>query len=291
MKYIGSKAKYAAEIVPLLQDIIERYDVEQYVEPFVGGFNIIDKIECDYRLGNDIDPLVCNLVEACRERPQLLDTLKTPTREEYYDVRDNPEKYAPWYRAAILLFASYNARVYGGCYGATAKTKDGKERNYFEEAKANFKRQLPSLRNVLIGCCDYRDLRFPIHKTVLIYCDPPYADSIGYGKEFDTAAFWEWCRRQSEAGHIVIVSEYNAPDDFVCIWERDTKTHLNNREKHDRKERLFAHIAFDRENPPAKPTTADDCRTCQYFLSCECFDGSICCDYKERMTEEAEYEG
>ncbi len=51
MKYIGSKAKYAAEIVPLLQDIIERYDVEQYVEPFVGGFNIIDKIECDYRLG------------------------------------------------------------------------------------------------------------------------------------------------------------------------------------------------------------------------------------------------
>ena len=70
MKYIGSKAKYAAEIVPLLQDIIERYDVEQYVEPFVGGFNIIDKIECEYRLGNDIDPLVCNLVEACRERPR-----------------------------------------------------------------------------------------------------------------------------------------------------------------------------------------------------------------------------
>ena len=269
MKYIGIKAEYAAEIVPILQDIIERYDVEQYVEPFVGGFNIIDKIECDYRLGSDIDPLICNLVEACRERPQLLDTLKAPTKEEYCDVRDNPDKYAPWYRAAVILLARYNPR-------------------HFEEAKTNFKRQLPSLRNILIGCCDYRDLRFPIHKTVLIYCDPPRAGFVEYGKEFDTAAFWEWCRRQSKAGHIVIVSEYTAPDDFVCIWERDTKTHLNNRQKYDRKERLFAYRAFDRENPPTKPTTEEDCRTCQYFLACECFDGSICCDYKERMTEEAE---
>lgn len=156
MKYIGSKAKIAADIVPILQGCINEYGIKQYVEPFVGGFNIIDKIKCENRLGNDIDPLVCELVETCRENPALLDGLTTPTREEYYDVRDNPEKYAGWYRAAVLLFASYNARVYGGCYGAIAKTKDGATRNYFEESKANFKRQLPNLHGILVGCCDYR---------------------------------------------------------------------------------------------------------------------------------------
>ena len=121
MKYIGSKAKIANDIVPIIQGYIDEYNIKQYVEPFVGGFNIIDKIKCEYRLGNDIDPLVCELVETVRDNPALLDLLHTPSREEYYDVRDNPCKYQAWYRAAILLFASYNARVYGGCYGATAK--------------------------------------------------------------------------------------------------------------------------------------------------------------------------
>lgn len=128
MKYIGSKAKFADEIVAILQGYISEYKIKQYVEPFAGGFNIIDKIQCEYRLGNDIDPLVCDLIETCRDNPALLDSLHTPTREEYYDVRDNKGNYAAWYRAAVLLFASYNSRVYGGCYGATAQTKDGKTR-------------------------------------------------------------------------------------------------------------------------------------------------------------------
>lgn len=175
MKYIGSKAKFADEIVAILQGYISEYKIKQYVEPFAGGFNIIDKIQCEYRLGNDIDPLVCDLIETCRDNPALLDSLHTPTREEYYDVRDNKGNYAAWYRAAVLLFASYNSRVYGGCYGATAQTKDGKTRNYFEESKQNFQRQLPALRNILVGNADYRDLHFPTRERVLIYCDPPYS--------------------------------------------------------------------------------------------------------------------
>ena len=96
MKYIGSKAKIANDIVPIIQGYIDEYNIKQYVEPFVGGFNIIDKIKCEYRLGNDIDPLVCELVETVRDNPALLDLLHTPSREEYYDVRDNPCKYQAW---------------------------------------------------------------------------------------------------------------------------------------------------------------------------------------------------
>lgn len=238
MKYLGSKAKIADDIVGILQGYINTFGITTYVEPFVGGFNVIDKVDCENRIGNDIDPLVCDLVETCRENPALLDLLQTPTREEYYDVRDNAWRYAGWYRAAVLLFASYNARVYGGCYGATAKTKDGTVRDYFAEAKANFARQLPQLRGILVGCADYRALRFP-RERVLIYCDPPYSEGKGYGVKFDTAEFWEWCRAQAAAGHIVVVSEHVAPDDFRCIWERRRMSSLDNRQKVERTEKLF----------------------------------------------------
>ena len=237
MKYIGSKSKIAKDIVPILQGLINDNNIKIYIEPFVGGFNVIDKIECDYRIGNDIDSIVIDLVEYCRENPDALDTVKMPTKEEYYHIRDNKEQYDNWYVAAILLFASYNARVYGGCYGAFAKTKDGGIRNYFEEAKRNFQKQLPNLNDIILKNKDYRDLN--ISKRCLIYCDPPYSTGIGYSSDFDNEEFWEWCRKQSSEGNIVVVSEYEAPDDFECIWEKNVKTHQNNRNKLERIEKLF----------------------------------------------------
>lgn len=240
MKYIGSKSAIAKDIVPILQELIDNNDIKTYIEPFVGGFNVIDKVVCEHKIGSDIDNLVIDLVESATCYPNLLDFLtETPTKKHYYDVRDNAWKYESWYRAAVLLFGSYNARVYGGCYGATAKTKDGKIRDYFQEAKRNFEKQLPNLKGILTACCDYRQIIPPKHTKALIYCDIPYADGVGYSQKFDTDAFWEWCRVLSMQGHIVIVSEHNAPDDFKCIWQKDITSHLNNRNKLQKCEKLF----------------------------------------------------
>ena len=46
MVYMGSKAKYAKYIVPILQKTIDENNVDTYIECFVGGANIIDKINC-----------------------------------------------------------------------------------------------------------------------------------------------------------------------------------------------------------------------------------------------------
>lgn len=240
MKYLGSKSKLAKEIIPILQNIIYTKNIKTYIEPFVGGFNIIDKIVCENKIANDIDPLVINLVETCRNNPKLLTTLTTPTKEHYYDVRDNAWKYQEWYRAAILLFASYNARVYGGCYGAVANTKDGKVRNYFEESKNNFAEQLPKLNNILLACGSY-DSIIPPQQQCLIYCDPPYSEGVGYCNKFNSQKFWQWCRDLSKQGHIVIISEINAPPDFNCIWQHETLSHLNNRNKIPKVEKLFVY--------------------------------------------------
>lgn len=55
MKYMGGKSKIAKEIVPIIQRHIETQGTGKYVEPFVGGANIIDKVECESRVGLDIN--------------------------------------------------------------------------------------------------------------------------------------------------------------------------------------------------------------------------------------------
>jgi len=55
-----------------------------------------------------------------------------------------------------------------------------------------------------------------------IYCDPPYkkCNFIAIRKNllsFDTDMFWETMRKWS-LDNIVIVSETEAPDDFIPIW-------------------------------------------------------------------------
>ena len=53
MVYMGSKSKYANSIVPILQNAIDRNNITTYIECFVGGANIIDKINCENKYGYD----------------------------------------------------------------------------------------------------------------------------------------------------------------------------------------------------------------------------------------------
>lgn len=53
MKYVGSKSRIAPAIVPIIQDYIDKGGTATYIEPFVGGANVIDKIKAEYRVGFD----------------------------------------------------------------------------------------------------------------------------------------------------------------------------------------------------------------------------------------------
>lgn len=59
---------------------------------------------------------------------------------------------------------------------------------------------------------DYRSV--PIPPDSVIYCDPPYKDTAGYGIDFDHDAFYKWALSQTAP---IFISEYQMPDDFVCI--------------------------------------------------------------------------
>lgn len=57
-------------------------------------------------------------------------------------------------------------------------------------------------------------------------CDPPYEGTTSYKTgTFDHAKFWDWCRKMGKKNS-VFVSEYNAPDDFECVWQGEIKTNF-----------------------------------------------------------------
>ena len=73
MKYMGGKSKIAKEIVPIIQRHIEARGTGKYIEPFVGGANIIDKVECESRVGLDINRYLIalfNHIQSGGEKPE-----------------------------------------------------------------------------------------------------------------------------------------------------------------------------------------------------------------------------
>ena len=67
MVYMGSKNKYAPEIVPILQKIINDNKLDTYIEPFVGGANVIDKIQCKNKFGYDKNATLIALHKQAQE--------------------------------------------------------------------------------------------------------------------------------------------------------------------------------------------------------------------------------
>lgn len=62
MKYVGSKARIAKHIVPIIQQQIDSKNCSLYIEPFVGGANILTYIQCATKIGVDINlPLIALL--------------------------------------------------------------------------------------------------------------------------------------------------------------------------------------------------------------------------------------
>lgn len=96
---------------------------------------------------------------------------------------------------------------------------------------------MPNLKGIKFEQKSYLDLDF---QDTLIYCDPPYKNGIGYQEEFNHDLFWQWAEKQTK-NNIVIVSENEAPNDWVCIWQQQTKTSMNNRNKINKVEKLFIH--------------------------------------------------
>lgn len=81
---------------------------------------------------------------------------------------------------------------------------------------------LQSLQSLETRRGDYTQC--PLPEGCIVYCDPPYRNTHGYGTAFDHEAFYSWAE---QCPRPVIISEYAMPEDrFACVWERHTTTSM-----------------------------------------------------------------
>lgn len=239
MKYMGSKSRISKHIVPIIQSNINDNNIQHYFEPFAGGMNVIDKIDCKIKVASDYNKYVIALFEHLKNDGELLEEVP---RELYNDVRANKDngKYEDWFVGNIGFLASYNGRWFDGGYAQSGyeNTKTGERyRDYYQEAKRNILKQVNDIKEVKFLHNDYINYN---PKNAVVYCDPPYQGTKQYANavNFDYDLFWNTMRKWSQ-NNIVLISEENAPDDFECIWEQEVSRSIKAHDKTKATEKLF----------------------------------------------------
>lgn len=215
MKYMGSKRRIAKDILPII--LKDRKEGQYYVEPFCGGCNSLDKV-VNPRIANDVNPYLIALFKEL----QVQIPFNPPffTEDCYKPMRDNKDNYPAWHVGYVGFNLTYASRFFEGW----ARDKTG-EQCFNANAKSNLTKQQHLLQGVEFNRGQYHELVIPDNS--LIYCDPPYKGTKEYkDKKFDYNKFYNWCRDMVIKGHTVFVSEYNMPDDFECVWEKEIVSSL-----------------------------------------------------------------
>ena len=237
MKYMGSKNRIAKEILPII--LKNRKPNQYYVEPFVGGCNIIDKVD-GLRIGSDKNKYLIAMWQGLQEN---LDRPYTIPKELYakarteYNNKTNIE-FSDFLIGWIGWMASYNGRFFDGGYSGHSVGKT-KPRDYIAEQIRNTEKQIPHIQTVTFIHSDFVNLNLP--KNSIIYCDIPYQNTKQYAtsKSFDYTLFWNWCREKHNEGHEIFISEYQAPNDFKCVWQKEVTNSMNTTKTYKPTEKLF----------------------------------------------------
>lgn len=238
MKYMGSKNRIAKEILPII--LKDRKTNQYYVEPFCGGLGTFDKVD-GLRIANDKNKYLIAMwkgLQENRDKPiEISKELYSRARTEYnngtnIEFDDFMIGWIGW----IGWMASFNGRFFDGGYSGKTKTRD-----YVDEQIRNTLKQIDSLNGALFTSNEYYELEIP--ENSIIYCDIPYKGTKQYStsKNFNHEVFWQWCRDMTHQGHSVFISEYEAPNDFKCVWSKDIKSYM-------------------------KPSRAIECTECLFFI-------------------------
>lgn len=232
MIYMGSKNRIAKHILPIMLKEMQDKGYTTWVEPFVGGGNMIDKVpDCYKRIGYDLNGHVIQAMIDIRDQPNNLPESFSFDERKHWKLQEPSELYS-W----ACIVTSFGADLMGGY----ARCKGSDDSTYCMRGKRNALKQSPKIKSVEFICKSYRDVKVT---NSIIYCDPPYQKTSGYKTgEFNHEEFFEWCREMKSKGNSVFVSEYNAPEDFELVWQGEIKTNFSSQRKeatHKAIEKLF----------------------------------------------------
>lgn len=229
MKYMGSKNRIAKHILPIMLQAARERGITKWVEPFVGGGNMIDKVPAEFdRVGYDINEHVIMAMIDIRDNVHLLPDSFSFEQRNYFK-KQPAASITSW----ACIVTSFGADLSGGY----AREKGSDDSTFVGYGKRNAIKQSPKIQGVDFVNQDYLTLSF---SDSLVYCDPPYKGTTGYNKQaFDSEVFFHWCREQAK-NNIVFISEYDAP--FDEVWRGEIKTNFSStrsKATHNAVEKLY----------------------------------------------------
>ena len=189
LNYIGNKYKLLPQLVPLFPT-----DIGTAVDLFAGGCDVITNIDAKYKVANDRNDKLINLVRWIKETPveaiiDWMDStiglygLSKTNQEAYYRLR---EDYNERNNTAPMLFACicycFNNQMRFNKQGKF-NSAFGKNRSSFNEAiRGRLQQYHDNLRDVALGSADFRLAYawYELGEGDFVYCDPPYLISEAY---------------------------------------------------------------------------------------------------------------
>ncbi len=238
MRYLGGKNRIGKEIAQVLQKIAPPDTVNGYCEPFCGSLGVmVHMVPAGYKKTLAYDK--------CKDIILLWKEIKKGTFKIPRNVSERTWKRYKARRepSAMRAFVGFGCSFGGKWFSGYANLYDSSCQ--ISQTKRAIQKKVPMVCKInRIGYKDYRSIRL---KGYLIYCDPPYQGTVRVGKlnSFDHVEFWNIMREWSKE-NIVIISEYNAPKDFKCIWKKKLFVQINKARHEEQKkkkteEKLFIH--------------------------------------------------
>jgi DNA adenine methylase len=232
LPYCGGKARIGKEIADVLSTICESSKCTDYFEPFCGALGVmrhmVDKgYNCYASDANEDLILLLNSIKSGK--------FKIPPKVSKKEYLEYKEKKHSAERGYVGICYSYAGTFFGSYY---TKKSDGTD--LIGKNNRRLKSMIPTIKKIKKISHGSYEIYNP--KGFLIYCDPPYVNTQQkYSrKNFDSDKFWNIMRKWSKH-NIVVVSETEAPKDFICIWEKEIYSGISKLTNSYRVEKLFVH--------------------------------------------------
>ena len=219
MKYFGGKNRSGKRIATILNEIIEDKNIKNYVELFVGSGGVFKHISCENKIINDKEPLIMEFHKHIANGGKI-----ELEYEDYY--KDLEPIYNEFKKGnygvtppGVVGYVAYQCSFKGAKFGTFARDKleKGRKRDYFKGGLSSLLKK-QNYKNTKILNLDFRDVKIP--KNSLIYCDPPYKNTIGYSVDFDYEEFENYIYELAK-NNIVIVSEYTRLNNTRILFDFD----------------------------------------------------------------------
>jgi DNA adenine methylase len=234
MRYQGGKHRTAKELIPIITK--NRRPDQVYVEPFCGGLNTVIQVS-NPRIANDFHS---DLIAMYKKLQQGWVPPMYINEDEYRHIEKFGE---PHLKGFVGHAFSFGAKYFGTFARGIRGRKENWKGHYEsitlrgKESWGGVMKMVPLIEGVAFHNVSYEQLRIPPRS--LIYCDPPYKGTVGYGNSFNHNLFYDWCRLQKAKGHDIFISEYQMPKDFKCVWSKTIQVSSTVHGKGKATEKLF----------------------------------------------------